>query len=75
MLERIVASMRQFGVVNAIKLALRSRFRFLFIAQKFNIFFVSISLFIIKFVHQSLYVIISNPACAVKEYLIKRIFF
>ena len=33
--------MRQFGVVNAIKLALRSRLRLLFFAQKFNIFYLA----------------------------------
>jgi predicted GNAT family acetyltransferase len=41
MLGKIVASMRQFGVVNAIKLALRSRFKFLIVSQKFNIFYLA----------------------------------
>jgi len=41
MLGKLVASMRQFGVVNAIKLALRSRFRFLIFSQKFNIFYLA----------------------------------
>lgn len=41
MFKRVLASMRQFGVVNAIKLALRSRLRLLFFAQKFNIFYLA----------------------------------
>ena len=33
--------MHQFGVVNAIKLALRSRFKFLIFYQKYNIFYLA----------------------------------
>lgn len=41
MLGKLVASMRQFGVVNAIKLALRSRLRFLIFSQKFKVFYLA----------------------------------
>ena len=41
MLEKLLASVRQFGTFKAIKLALRARFRFLIFSQKFKIFYLA----------------------------------
>lgn len=41
MLEKLKASVHQFGVINAIRLALRSRLRFLWFSQKFKIFYLA----------------------------------